>query len=251
MNEQKIITRAEWGAPSNRRLILDPTPEDDRLICHTIAGGIGYENNTLAQDIARMRSIDRFHFSNRGWAGGVGYQHVIMQSGRIFEGRGWLYLGGHTVGLNSEHGFAFDGHGDKAPATPAQWESARSLVRQTIRAGYLDDDYLISGHRDHIIPGSKSCPGNLIYPYIRTELSPKRVWATQQEDDFPMYSEWPQAEKDLMMKDVRDTVRKAILYPLTGSQPSRPDDDDEWNNLSDLSNEIGTIQAHFNIEKAE
>ena len=170
-----IIPREQWHAPRNRVLIVDSTPRDNRVIIHTEAGAIGKENATLEQDIAHMLSIDSFHYNSRGWKGGVGYQFVIMQSGRIFEGRGWIYSGGHTAGLNSESGFCFAGHGDQVDATKAQWDSMRWLIRESIRKDYLNRAFQLSGHRNHIPPGTKSCPGNIIYSKMHTELSIDRI----------------------------------------------------------------------------
>lgn len=202
-----IIPREQWGAPHNRVLTLDSTPKDDRVIIHTEAGAIGKEGATLEQDIAHMKAIDAFHYYNRGWKGGVGYQFVIMQSGRIFEGRGWRYSGGHTVGLNTESGFCFAGHGDQVDATKAQWDSMRWLIKESIRKGFLSEFFKLSGHRDHIPPGTKSCPGSIIYKKMHTELSMERILLDEPKEEL-MASE---------IEELHEHIDLAVMA-ITGSQ---------------------------------
>lgn len=56
------------------------------------------------------------------------------------------------------------------------------------------------------------------------------------EDDDVPYSSWPQKDKDALIAD----IRKALLYPLTGSQPAHPERDEEWMNMSKLANQIAS-----------
>lgn len=62
--------------------------------------------------------------------------------------------------------------------------------------------------------------------YTLTPLPPK--------DDDMGYADWSKTDKEAFIAD----IRKALLYPLTGSQPVHPEKDDEWMNLSKLANQI-------------
>lgn len=108
-----------------------------------------------------MRAVDAFHLS-LGWAG-FGYSEAPFPSGRVYEGRGVRRAGAHTVGLNHEFAFMLPGHGDRTPATEQQIAAMRARIRTHVAAGDLARDYRVSGHRDHIPPGTKSCPGNRVY----------------------------------------------------------------------------------------
>lgn len=228
--DHRIITRKEWGAPI-RPMLWDRSPKDNRVIVHTEAGAVRQPGD-LGADCSHMRAIDSFHANVRGWKGGVGYQFVIMESGRIMEGRGFDYEGGHTVGLNTELGICFSGHGDKAPATAAQWASAKWLIAEAIRLGFLKLGYVVSGHRDHIKPGSKSCPGNLIYPHIQQLAG---IVGHDGEDDDMGYEAWSDEDKTAFWGDAEEKLSQRLLYALTGSQPSDAARG-PWTNLGDVVN---------------
>jgi peptidoglycan hydrolase-like protein with peptidoglycan-binding domain len=120
---------------------------------------------TPAQEQARMRAIDAFHLS-LGWQGGFAYNEAAFASGRVYEGRGVRRSGGHTVGLNHEYAVVFPGHGDRTAATPDQIKAVRARLGLHIGNGDMRSNPDVSGHRDHIPPGTKSCPGDLVYPQL-------------------------------------------------------------------------------------
>jgi len=159
----RIVSRAEWGTryPElylRNAVLRAPLGE---MVAHTEAGS----TEPPRDEFAHMRAIERFHVEGQGWSG-VGYPFVIEQPGTILEGRGWLRQGAHTETRNATaEAFCFAGHGDKKPATEAQWASARWLIGEGIRIGALVPNPKITGHRDYSLKG-KSCPGNLIYPHI-------------------------------------------------------------------------------------
>lgn len=251
MNE--IISRREWGAP-NRPLSIDRTPLDNQVIFHTEAGAIR-GRQSYNEDVAHMRAIDSFHANQRGWPGGVGYQFVIMESGRIFEGRGWDWMGGHTKGLNTELGICFAGHGDQARETPAQEAAAKWLIAEAIRLGRLRSDYTVSGHRDHIPPGTKSCPGKLIYPHLHIYAGISAGTPTQEDDDMG-YAAWNDEDKQKFWQDFRllgaPVITGARVDDVNDAQTNLGD---VINGLHDVGNQVtasevsiraGTLQAIVN-----
>lgn len=207
----EIVTRAQWGAK------YGPNPTValpyDEVIVHTAAGSVRPPSATLEQDAAVMRAIESFHRSTRGWAGGVGYNHLVMRSGRVFEGQGFGRRGTHTESRNSQWGICLDGHGDQAEATPQQWAAVQDLIRHGLATGRLRSGYRVSGHRNYSTTG-KTCPGNLIYPRLG-EL--RGLDGTQ-----PPAKEWDEmATKDEIREVARAEAREAAAHAvmlLTGSQ---------------------------------
>lgn len=172
-----IITRGAWGARWGPNPTV-PLPYTE-VIIHTAAGGIRSAESSLQADTAAMRAIEKFHHDTRKWPGGVGYIHVVMRSGRVFEGQGFGRRGTHTESRNAQWGICLDGHGDLHDATPEQWAAVGDLIRHGLETGRLTPTYKVSGHRNYSQKG-KTCPGNLIYPRLG-EL--RGLTPTPPEDD--------------------------------------------------------------------
>jgi hypothetical protein len=162
MGVRQFFTRAQWGA---RGRLGSRTGVQRRCIIHTEAGAAMPATATVAQEQARMRAVDAFHLS-LGWSGGFGYSEAWFPSGRVYEGRGVRRPGAHTVGLNDEFAVMLPGHGDRTAMTELQIAAGRARIRTHIVNGDLAAGYVVSGHRDHIPPGQKSCPGNRVYPQL-------------------------------------------------------------------------------------
>jgi hypothetical protein len=170
----RIVPRSEWGARHGRGSAVPHRMPWGEVVIHTIAGSIRDEDWPAITEAAsilhpherqQMAGIEHYHVTARGWQG-IGYSFVIFEDGTICEGRGWGYSGGHTEGRNSSAaGVAFSGHGDKRPATEAQWAAAWWLISEGVRLGHLSARPLVTGHRNYSTKG-KTCPGNLIYPQL-------------------------------------------------------------------------------------
>ncbi len=110
-----------------------------------------------------MRGVEAYHAS-KGWSAAPGYQWVVFDSGRIYEGVGWGRTGVHTAGYNSVSiAFCFGNDGDAAQPTEAAWRAASDLRAIAVARGALATPFRLTGHRDH---AAKSCPGNRTYPRI-------------------------------------------------------------------------------------
>lgn len=69
----------------------------DLFIHHTAdTGPVGGRYATLAQEMAYLRRIEAFHVNTRGYKA-IGYNYMIMPSGRVYEGRGFEVVGAHTL----------------------------------------------------------------------------------------------------------------------------------------------------------
>ncbi|XP_078126111.1 peptidoglycan recognition protein 6 [Sander vitreus] len=159
-----IIPRCMWGAepyrgtPTNLSL-----PLSFMYIHHTHTPS--QPCLTFQKCSADMRSMQRFHQDDRGWDD-IGYSFVAGSDGNIYEGRGWLWRGAHTLGHNSI-GYGVSFIGDYASTLPSQ--HAMGLVRDqlascAIGGGRLVATFTLQGHRQVV---NTSCPGDALYNEIR------------------------------------------------------------------------------------
>lgn len=159
-----IIPRCMWGAkpyigtPTNLSL-----PLSFMYIHHTHSPS--KPCLTFQECAADMRSMQRFHQEERGWDD-IGYSFVAGSDGYIYEGRGWLRQGAHTLGHNSV-GYGVSFIGDYAIGLPSQ--HSMGLVRDQLAAcavggGRLVSDFVLQGHRQVV---ATSCPGDALYDEIR------------------------------------------------------------------------------------
>lgn len=156
------FTRATWNthAPTFREPLRRPVRQ--AYIHHS--GGAGPPLTGPAEQ-DWMRRTQRYHIEGRGWSD-IGYNHVIMPSGHVYEGRGWEVQGAHTEGRNSRSiGVCFAGNFELGEPTPAALASARELLRLGVAAGHLTNDYTLAGHRD---TKATTCPGRYLYSEIGT-----------------------------------------------------------------------------------
>lgn len=192
-----IVTRAEWGADESlkstsgscRRQFYPLT----QLFVHHTAGS-NFDDNPKAT----MRAIYWYHVVRQGWCD-IGYNFVVSNDGRIFEGRwarsyspwevhdsesksGMPVAGAHVSGFNSGSvGISVMGNFQTARPSPATrravaeilaWEIDRHDLRARGTHSYRNPESgqqkrlpWIAGHRD---AGSTSCPGDFLYAALRS-----------------------------------------------------------------------------------
>ncbi|XP_027707011.1 N-acetylmuramoyl-L-alanine amidase [Vombatus ursinus] len=128
---------------------------------------------SFSQCAADMRSMQRFHQDTRGW-NDIGYSFVVGTDGYVYEGRGWHWVGAHTLGHNFL-GFGVSIIGNYTatlPAAHALRTVRDTLPRCALRAGYLRQDYITQGHRQLV---RTDCPGDALYRHISTWPSFREV----------------------------------------------------------------------------
>ncbi|XP_004761177.1 N-acetylmuramoyl-L-alanine amidase [Mustela putorius furo] len=120
----------------------------------------------FARCTADMRSMQRFHQDTRGWDD-IGYSFVIGSDGYVYEGRGWHWVGAHTLGHNTRgFGVAFVGnYTAELPAKAALHTVQDLLPGCAVRAGLLRPDYELLGHRQLV---RTDCPGDALFSLLRT-----------------------------------------------------------------------------------
>jgi len=204
--QPSVISRSGWGADESLRFdasgkeIWPPAfyPIQKVIVHHTAT------QNNDPDPAATIRSIYQYHAVTQGW-GDIGYNFVIDESGRIYEGRysrpyapgesptgedssGNGVTAAHTQGYNSGTvGIALLGTLTNQDATPA----ARNALERLI--AWIDDSHgidpqgsalytnpvsgtqatfpNIAGHRDL---AATECPGGAFYatlPTIRSDVA--------------------------------------------------------------------------------
>jgi hypothetical protein len=214
-----VVSRAAWGADESLRHDAAGNelwpPEFypvQKLIVHHTAG-----RNGDPDPAATVRAIYYYHAVTQGW-GDVGYNFLIDESGRIYEGRysraytsgetpsgedlnGNGVTGAHVQGYNSGSvGIAFLGTLTNQDATPAArdalkrllaWKADRHGIDPMGSALYTNPVNgtqrtfaNIAGHRDL---AATECPGGTFYstlPQLRRDVS-TMVTGTTPETTVP------------------------------------------------------------------
>ncbi|MDR4508914.1 MAG: peptidoglycan recognition protein [Candidatus Brocadiaceae bacterium] len=161
----EIIPRSEWGAKSSTCRTSLKLPVAYAFIHHTA----GSAPTTQSAEEAKMRAIQRYHQNDRGFCD-IGYNFVIMPSGRIYEGRGWDLVGAATKGYNSKSlSFCWAGNHETSRPTTASLDAGRALLNEAMNEGYLTLAFALRGHRD---AASTACPGRYLYAGL-TKLDPR------------------------------------------------------------------------------
>ncbi|MFC4565031.1 N-acetylmuramoyl-L-alanine amidase [Nocardiopsis mangrovi] len=163
-----IISRARWGArPPRSRTTVALSARRGFMVHHSD----GPTTQTPAQ-------IQAFHMGPaRNWSD-VGYNFLISDDGRIYEGRGWTTAGAHCPGHNtSALGVCVIGTYSRALPSSAALAAVAELYAEANRRTGRQLDVL--GHRDGF---STSCPGARLYDWVRDGMP--TTSPTEGDDDM-------------------------------------------------------------------
>lgn len=147
-------TREQWGSKGHGGYQISRVSE---LIAHHffrphVSASVSVEDERRVMQSVEKYHVDQFYGGNYSSGGGTGYQFVVFQSGRAYEGRGWHRSGAHCKGRNSKSvGFAFAINGDSYTPTEKAWETARKIAAEGIQVGAITSDYTLSGHTDYCV----------------------------------------------------------------------------------------------------
>ena len=149
-----IRCRRLWGAVAP----TDTPTRDDwsrgvTLVVHHTAGTAPYGEGAERQE---MRNIQRQHQRANGW-NDIGYNYVIMPSGRVYEGRGFNVRGAHTANHNTGTiGVSFAGNYDVNKPTARSIAAYHALrLRLRVKGAKV---VRVRGHRQ-MPDQSTACPG--------------------------------------------------------------------------------------------
>jgi hypothetical protein len=197
-----LLTRSDWGADErlrfdvNNKEIWPPTyHRAQKMTVHHTA-----TRNADPDPAATMRAIYRYHAVDRGW-GDIGYQYLIDEAGRVYEGRwsgadgdpghdagGGVVTAAHVGGYNSGNlGISLLGTLTSQGPTGAARTTLEDVLAQLAARHVIDpegtgryvnpvngatwDGPHVSGHRDW---EATECPGGALYallPSIRANAA--------------------------------------------------------------------------------
>jgi hypothetical protein len=146
LGPRRVIPRSVWDAnPGDRATARMSNDSEGVFQHHSVAGS----PTTELGEIAEMRNLEAIARS-RGFAD-FSYSDAVFPSGRIYEGRGTMIQGAHTIGFNSTaHALCAAGNYEAQIPTEAMIESCRWYVREYRKA---------SKYRPHSGVYGTACPG--------------------------------------------------------------------------------------------
>lgn len=162
MSQLRIISRKEWNA----------RPPKGPLTRVNQFSKVGIHYST-GQELGRtdtaqwVREIQLFHQSTNGWSD-IGYHFLVDREGRIYEGRGWGFIGAHCPGRNADSiGICFLGNDDPGvdDLTP-EAKIAIKLLIEEFEKRYMKPVEIFP-HRRYKLT---QCPGDEITKWIRDGL---------------------------------------------------------------------------------
>lgn len=114
--------------------------------------------------VLRVRLIQMFHIESRKWDD-IGYNFLVAGDGSAYFGRGWDYIGAHTLGYNKYSiGISFIGTFNNDPPPKKQLDACIKLLKRGVTTGKLAKDYKLFAHRQL---SSTLSPGDKLYDIIK------------------------------------------------------------------------------------
>lgn len=167
----EAISRTAWGAKRPRWTTRLRRPVDHVFIHH---GATVLDDHSRAGETRILQAYQRYHF-RKGWADCAYSFAVGVQSGRVYEIRGWNNRPGATKGWNHRsYAICLIGDTTRQEMSETAVDTIRSLIGQGIKAGLIIPNFELKGHRD---VANKDCPG--VRAYDRLErMRPTNAEAT-------------------------------------------------------------------------
>ncbi|XP_020847606.1 peptidoglycan recognition protein 3-like [Phascolarctos cinereus] len=155
-----IIPRSSWEARETYCTKL-LGPAKYVIIIHTA----GHRCNVTEECKIMVRDIQSYHIDRMKFCD-IGYNFLVGEDGRVYEGVGWDTEGSHTYGYNDIGlGIAFIGLFTGTSPNAAALKVAQDLIQCAVDKGYLIPDYLLVGHSDVV---NTLSPGQALYDKIKT-----------------------------------------------------------------------------------
>ncbi|HMB90836.1 MAG TPA: N-acetylmuramoyl-L-alanine amidase [Rhodothermales bacterium] len=195
--------RSEWGAePFKGTPSPLANPSYNAITFHHAAG---YRADTEAEGLQQLKAIQELHQDVRGWSD-IGYQFVMDQSGRLYQGRPFLTqvaledlprlaLGAHVGGHNTGNiGVCVLGcYHPPEPGFPCNDVMTPAAIDSLVTMfAFLSEAYEVApesirGHRDWS-GASTACPGNNnheMIPEIISKVENLLITGNQNQEETP------------------------------------------------------------------
>ena len=111
-----------------------PLPASHGIIGHHTAG---HECFSFEECKSNVRGTQNYHMDSRGWSD-IGYNFLIGEDGRIYEGRGFYRMGAHCSNWNGNTlGFSIMGDFQTKLPNQAAIDAAAQLIDQSLKKNFL------------------------------------------------------------------------------------------------------------------
>lgn len=160
-NHLRIVSRTDWLAqPVENELVKIRQPVPWVIISHTATESC----NTQSECVLRVRLIQMFHIESKKWDD-IGYNFLVAGDGSAYFGRGWDYVGAHTLGYNKYSiGISFIGTFNNDPPPKKQLDACIKLLDRGVALGKLAKNYKLFAHRQL---ASTLSPGDKLFDIIQ------------------------------------------------------------------------------------
>jgi len=160
---ENFVPRIDWGARDPVGIENFPKPASTGVMGHHTHWDSCF---SLEECSAEVREIQDFHMGpGRNWWD-IGYNFLIGEDGRIYEGRGFDAQGAHCTGWNTiSYGFSMMGSFEEELPNEKALDAAKQLIEYMHQTGLINQCYGFYGHRD----GKETeCPGEALYQHFST-----------------------------------------------------------------------------------
>lgn len=156
-----LVSRSEWLAAAPKQTETMRTPVKLVFIHHTALSHCFHFQNCSKE----VKQIQDLHMIEKGWSD-IGYNFIIGEDGRVYEGRGWDRVGAHTRGYNSKS-VSMTMIGDYRKRLPNEkaLTALKNIISCGVDMGKVTNDYRLYGHRD---ASNTASPGDKLYALIQT-----------------------------------------------------------------------------------
>lgn len=187
----KIISRPQWGAKAWRGTPYStPLSSRTHFLVHYHGGPPPQSEGPWVP-----KNVEAIHLGN-GWSG-TGYNFMVGQDGKIYEGRGWSYVGAHCPGMNTKGIGVYVAIGGNQQPSEAAKRSVRWLYdeanRKTGRTLYK------SWHGNHY---ATACPGPHLIAWVKAGMPATGTPGT------PSTGSTGSTEGELSMSDIKQIMSK-------------------------------------------
>ena len=158
----EIVSRADWNARPSKVVLPSLSKPVSMVFIHHTAGP---SCTTKDECIKRVKQIQNFHMDDRSFSD-IGYNYLVGEDGRGYEGRGLDKVGAHTYHYNDKAiAISVMGNYSKRTPTAEALRAIKAIINCAINAGVVASNYKLYGHRD---AGCTGCPGDKLYEEIKT-----------------------------------------------------------------------------------
>lgn len=172
------FSREQWGASYGTGFPLKRGPVALVVMHHTYKPDVSPEATIEQESLIVRERMESFHvrtlFDETPMARRhIGYNWVVMPSGRIYEGVGWGRVGAHAPGVNSKSvGICVAMNSNLHPPTDKAVRGVREVIAEGVIRGHISASYRIAPHSEF---RNTECPGS----HLRAMLAQLRPGAGQ------------------------------------------------------------------------